>query len=166
MELTKIERQMLWNQFKILEKEDPKEKKEYIINQKILEKGFKEDYNLVFNNLSDEVPEEISQRVMHVLNMYLNLKTSFEKLEDKQDISSKDIEFKGFDGNDEYQHVAYVNFLLIDLNRYKPLQKEHSDYSNEVSTIRKYKRMLEKLEAVNEDYGELSADSIKYIIKA
>lgn len=60
MELTKIERLILMNQYRILAKLYPEEEKDCEIAIKILANGYKYNYSSLFRYMDDDLSEEIS----------------------------------------------------------------------------------------------------------
>ncbi|MFP5111611.1 YfbU family protein [Bacillaceae bacterium C204] len=168
MNLSKVERLILINQFTILEKLNPEEHS-YELNKEILVNGYKHNYGEIFECLHDEVSEEVSQEVWDILQMYRSLNFSYRNLEDKGDIDETSLKFRGFDGNNETNHMVYARFVLHDLDRYKELwnDEKYPDYNTHSPRIGKYRRMLSVWQQVSERYNnDLSIDEIKSILNA
>src|SRR5690606_18707681 len=108
MKLTKVERWILANQYKILEHLDPDQTEYYQKMQEILEQGYELEYNWKTQHLHDDVvTEEMSHYVIKVMVMYDALQRSYARISDKEGIEEREIFFPGFDGNNEGVYLAY-----------------------------------------------------------
>src|ERR1700683_906737 len=99
MELTKLERLILANQFRILEHVDPDEASRCHEACEILENGYTLEYKSLVSNFDDDVPEATCSEVIDILDMYRALKKAFRELPDGS-VNPSDVEFRGFDGNE------------------------------------------------------------------
>ncbi|WP_344341984.1 YfbU family protein, partial [Streptomyces rhizosphaericus] len=92
MEISKAERLILANQFRILAESNPQDK--HLIRAEILERGYEALYNdEIFNLLSEEMDQEEGDFVIDVLSMYRGIDDSYENLQDKQNLSEREITF-------------------------------------------------------------------------
>ncbi|MDW0116233.1 YfbU family protein [Sporosarcina thermotolerans] len=169
MKLTKFERLMLSNQFKILEGLYPKEKKNYELNRKALEEGYSLHYNGAFESLSPvELTEDECREVLDILSMYRALTYSFEKLEDKSGITMESIKFNGFSENDEEEskRLSYTHYFIMDLNRFEELKygEEWAFFNSFIPMLDSYRRMLSAWTTVNRKQ-ELNRDEIIRIVE-
>lgn len=106
------ERLFLANQYEVLKHVDPGNAAEYEKAQEIVRGGFEIGYSLLVGSLDEEgMRYENGKRVHDILDMYRRLKRSFEELADKSGINPKDIEFMGFDGNNEPSELSYAEHL-------------------------------------------------------
>jgi uncharacterized protein YfbU (UPF0304 family) len=106
------DRLILLNQYRILEKVDPKQAKSYREAIHILESGYEIHYDDLDESLSAEgVSETISKEVIEILNMYRRLHDSVVELGNKAQFDKKAVAFPGFDGNEEGKHLGYAHFL-------------------------------------------------------
>jgi uncharacterized protein len=169
MKLSKVERLILINQYKILEMLNPEEEEFYALNRKILENGYANHYDEIFEWLPDEIPEEVATEVWDILQMYRTLNFSYENLKDKGDIKEEDLKFPGFDGNEEAQYMNYAKFILHDLNRYEELRDDsnHPNYNSHFPMLWKYRKMLSVWKSISHRYNNnLTLDEIKKILNA
>ena len=94
--LTKIERLILSNQYRILEKlhaDDEYEKRSFARFAEIVESGYVSMYRHAMERINDELPEEISEEVLSILDMH---KTMLFSLGEKP--NPKDLERVKFQG--------------------------------------------------------------------
>lgn len=144
MELSKKERLLLINQYRILSILNPSESDVYKNYIKVLEFGYKSHYGDMVDWLSDDMSEEDCEEVLNIFDMYRALTYSHEQLVDKEGIDYYDIKFRGFDGNHEAAQLLYAEYFMYDLDKYRELQKpgEHPDHNSHAPTLRKYRAML------------------------
>lgn len=152
VELTRVDRLMLSNQFKILEKLYPEEKDYYEVDRKAIEEGYEIHYEEIFQKFisDDKLPEEASREVLDILSMYRSITFSYENLssEEKEEFGSKDkIKFKGFDANnsEEIQLLMYTRYFIVDKDRFPELvsNKDYPDFNSHWPMLTKYRDMLE-----------------------
>jgi len=167
MDLTKQERLIIANQFRILEKLYPEEADYYSQHRKAVEEGYKLHYNWIMESLHDEMPEADCQEVLDVLDMYRALTFSCQKLKKEDAIEADEIRFPGFDGNSETRQFSYVNYFILDLGRYNELRygAEYPDFNSHSPQLDKYRRMLSIWET-HKEKRELNAKEIKAILEA
>lgn len=144
MKLSDVERLLLANQFRILEKLSPdtSEKNDYAQRAEVLEQGFTGLYQWVFEVLATAVPEQVCEEVFEILNMHSALRNSFAALEDKSGLDVANVAFLGFDGNEETEYYSFAEFLRrkCDGGRYGQL-REDPDNSH-APVLESYRRML------------------------
>ncbi len=166
IKLTQIERLLLYNQYLILEALYPDEAKGFQEKREIIECGYESHYNdLNLGIIEAPVSVEVSGEVMDILDMYAFLKSSYSKLDNPRDINEKQIEFDGFDGNNESDRLAYARFLILTQGRWKELRdgRPGFDFNSHYQTIDIYRRMLKAWF----DLGKkpvLSIDEMKQIL--
>lgn len=168
MELDKKDRLILSNQLKILEKLYPEESDYYARHRKALEEGYALHYNWLFENIYDEMSAEECKEVLDILDMYRAITFSYQKLEDKGELKSHYyLKFSGFDGNNETKQMAYAQYFMIDLDRYKELRYDQPspDLNSHMQMMPKYRNMLSKWKNCK-DKHPLSKDDIELILNA
>src|SRR5579883_1589738 len=107
MTLSKVERLILANQFRILEKLDPGgEAGSFQQALEILEHGYTLDYEALVSHFHDEVPEQTCSEVIDILNLYRALTKALRELPEGS-LNQNEATFKGFDGNEEGIHYSY-----------------------------------------------------------
>ncbi|HWQ98914.1 MAG TPA: YfbU family protein [Clostridia bacterium] len=170
MELTKVERLILHNQYEIMKLLDKSAgNKEFCENaQTILEYGYSRNYDEFSEFFADEeLSQEKMDLVFDALDLYRCLRNSYEKLSpaDKVQLDSKKLEFRGFDGNYESEYLCYANFVINDLGRYAESKRE--DYNTHAPMVPRYVEMLARWIRITEGgnkFRELDLNEIKSII--
>lgn len=170
MELTKFERLVLSNQFKILEGLYPEEKEYYEIHRKAIDEGYQLHYNDAFEVLSeDEMSKEDCREVLDILNMYRAITFSYKKLpdNDKSGIREESIKFRGFDLNDreEAKRLMYTRYFIVDLDRFEELRygDKYRDFNSHRPMLNRYRKMLSRWNEMGKKY-ELTLEDIKVLI--
>ncbi|AOR24310.1 YfbU family protein [Clostridium taeniosporum] len=168
MELTKKERLFLYNQYEILKHLNPEEKEDYEKNQEIVYNGFKHNYNNLIEHFGEETPEEVSEFVYDVLQMYRCINDSYYSLcdEEKEEYNKLNTTFEGFDGNEEPQYYWYACFLLQKLKIYEESYKDGKiDTNSHWNKIDRYTGMISRWKEVRTGkYDKLSLENIRYIV--
>jgi uncharacterized protein YfbU (UPF0304 family) len=98
VKLTKVERWILANQYKILEQVDPDNVEHYQTMQELLEKGYETEYRWKTQHIYDDddvVTEEKGHYVINVLAMYDALQQSYQRLADKEASTRTRSRFRG-----------------------------------------------------------------------
>lgn len=119
MELSKKERLMLINQYRILSILNPDGASSYNVRIKMLENGYSLHYDEMVSWIDDGMSREQCQEIIDILEMYRCLWHSYKKLRDKKGISKKDVRFPGFDAVEEEKELNYAEYVLYDLKRYR-----------------------------------------------
>jgi len=134
--------------------------------------GFEWAYPGIFHRHKDN-PAVVTE-VVHVLKMWSLLEIDYGRLSKKEKARiqkeakpfGKDMVFRGFDGNNEYEHIAIAKFLINDLNRFTVF--EDRDLNSHMPSIETYRRMLRVFEPMQRNLvgGVLNASQIIKILKA
>src|SRR5437016_2554123 len=114
MKLSRFERWMLANQYRILEKIDPDEAQHYAEARQAFENGYELHYEWLAEGIFDDphiMSEFECREVIDILSMFSALHHSFEALPDKSGIDKARIKFLGFSGNDETKQMGYANYF-------------------------------------------------------
>lgn len=162
--LSLVERQILANQFRILEKiEDDKDY--YRTKAEILENGYSKRYAEVFLVDVEETPFEICDETDKILNMYRRINFAIGNLseDEKEGMDLERIRFEGFDANND-PHYHYMAYCVENLG----LWKEHKEsYINSHSslTIDKYRRMLSYQNQALENKMDLDKEDLKRMVE-
>lgn len=160
--LSKTERLQLVNQYRILQamhSNDDYLSKQYKRLEEIFERGYIDMYHEAFNDLWDELPPEVTEEVLNILDMHRAMLWSL-----GQNPSPKDIErvkFEGFDGNNESQQLGFAKFFTRDGDKYKELQIVNSHFP----TLQRYRKMLAEWERMGRK-PQLTKDQIESILDA
>ena len=165
MQLTKKERWILINQYRILMALSLKEDKdEFAKACEILERGYELHYPYICNHIVDDndvLDEESCKEVIEILTMFDTIKFSYNSLQEKADIDESKIEFPGFDGNNESDQASYARFLCIKDNGFSELINR-INVNSHIPMLPKYRKMLTRWAEVK-DY-KLTKDNIIYMV--
>jgi uncharacterized protein YfbU (UPF0304 family) len=98
IDLSIVERGIIWNQLELLKAASPKRARDYSESQTILECGYRMHYKTVLNHINEnEFSEEDSQFVYDVLDLY----DAISRAPERGLTGTADLQFRGFDGNSE-----------------------------------------------------------------
>lgn len=94
--------------------------------------------------------------VVDVLEMWSLIEEAFEKLDesDRKRLAAvvgplgEDVEFPGFDGNEESEHLGIARFLVEDLERFTRFREGHRDLNSHCPTLDRYAAMLKVFEPI------------------
>lgn len=157
MELSKKDRLILVNQYRILQKLSTEgyEINDYESKITALLNGYTLHYEDLFDEFSEtELSKEESRYVLDVLELYRAIIFSYCRLCGENSVSKlsdKDILFPGFDGNEESQYLSYARYFIEDLGRYDEIKQycAEPDFNSHMNTTYRYKSMLEKLSHID-----------------
>lgn len=166
--LTRIERQILANQNKILKLLDEENKREYELNIEILERGFEREYESVINVYSDDEVKthKVCKETVDILQMYRFINSAIGRLSkaEKKSLDLKRIEFEGFDGTHD-PHYHYAKFMIEKLGKWEEYEGMGLN-SHTQNSISKYRKMLKAMnERKSNNKLQLDKDDLEYIIK-
>jgi uncharacterized protein YfbU (UPF0304 family) len=118
---------MLANQYQILERLDPENSKDHETCRIALERGYELSYETCAKNIFETVlSAEECEEVVAILSMFRALRQSTEELTDKTGIDLRDVQFDGFDGNNDTKQLAYPEFFCTRQNRFSELNVRNS----------------------------------------
>lgn len=160
--LTRTERLLLYNQFKILGQSFP-DSDFYQECCEILEHGWILEYGKLYTNIFDkELSEERTNYLLDVLTMHEILDRCYGELKDKSGIDEKLLRFRGFDSNHEADLIAYAEHLR-QRTGWKSFLK---DMPLEIhrNTDGRYRQMLDRWRKT-EDKVHLTKEDIQRIIR-
>jgi uncharacterized protein YfbU (UPF0304 family) len=153
---------ILINQFHILAKLDKQNAADYERDAKALSHGFSLNYEFL-DYLSSEMPVENCRFVMDVLSMYDGMQRSWKALKTKGGITKQQITYRGFDGNNETQHMSYSQFVVNDCGRFDYMGIK--DHNSHMESIPGYLRMLEKWSEFKRS-NTMSSEQLRALIEA
>lgn len=167
MTLTKLQRLLLINQFKILERLYPDEADYYESLRIALKNGYSRNYDDLFQWINNDLPYDECNEVFEILCMYSHINLSYRNLEDKSNIDASNIKFPGFDGNNEGKQLCYAKYLMDKLGKFDELHdsNEHPAYNSHTQMLGKYRQMLTEWNSCQDKY-RLTADEITNILNA
>jgi uncharacterized protein YfbU (UPF0304 family) len=164
MELNQKERLNFINQFLILEKLDPENSENYRQYCEILKNGYTEQYSCIFEYIQDGMTEEECTEVYDILWMYQIMIYSCKT--NNLDISKEEIQFEGFDHNNEYRQLSYARYCA---KYFGSIEQEpelvERIYDSHMPRLPMYKRMLSVYSQFSSEYS-LNAEQIRQILDA
>jgi uncharacterized protein YfbU (UPF0304 family) len=164
LKLSRVERLILVNQFKILQRLDPQEAKAYERWSEILENGYELEYGDIFRHVYEgTLSDEQSREVMDILDMHRALERAYDALEDKAGIEEYGVRFSGFDGNNETDQFGYLRHLR-ETGRWTEF-KLRDDGNSHMPTLGRYRAML-AVWRTTRDKHELTKDDVSRISNA
>jgi uncharacterized protein len=167
MKLSKLERLMLSNQLKILEKLYPEEASSYAEKRKAIEYGFALHFPWLMDHIYDEMTVEECKEVLDILEMFSAIKRSYDNLKDKEGIKEDLIRFAGFDGNNEGAQMVYTRYFIVDLDRYVELRydADYPDFNSHYPSLDRYLTMTAIWKKCKDKY-KLSKEEILELLEA
>lgn len=145
VKLTRTERWMLSNQYKILAALYPDDADYFEKAREAIDCGYELHYDWITDYIYDDrdimTPEE-SHEVIDILAAFSAIKWSYEALADKSGIDENHIKFRGFSGNDETKQMAYARyFCSTDGGRFTDLDRG-DDFNSHFPMLDVYRRVL------------------------
>lgn len=164
--LTYTERLILANQFKILSIIDEENSEGHRYSEDIVTHGFEGIYDELYTGIYDPIPEGICTETFDILDMFRGIETGIASLkeEEKNELDLDRIEFKGFDANND-RHYGFMKFLVDRGGRYDEYKGKYIN-SHTMSTIDKYRRMLNVFITFGEFRHRMTSDHLKKLISA
>lgn len=144
MKLTRAERLILSNQYRTLEKVDPKG--DWDQAREVVDRGFELEYEEVASHVyggNSAMTEAECMEVIDTMSMYWALKRTYEELSlgDRKDIDERGVKFAGFDGNNETKQMMYARFLVDQKGKFSGLDRV-DDFNSHGPSLEVYRRML------------------------
>lgn len=154
------ERLIIANQLELKALLDPKADREHLSEViEALKGGYSIHYAEAFEEFSnEEMSIEECKFVLDVLTMYSGIIFSYELLKETgkiEKLSDTDIQFEGFDGNQESKYMYYTRYFLKTLDRFEEIQKNNTsdNYNSHMPRVDKYKAMLPVFNELVKKYG-------------
>jgi uncharacterized protein len=159
--LSKMERLNFANQFAILKalhKDDRHSAEHYGYLQEIFLRGYEHLYYECFDNLWPALSEDVAEETLEILDMHRAILWSLGEKPDPADVER--VKFRGFDGNNEAEYLAFGRFYTADGTRYAELKVVNSHHP----TLARYRRMLAEWESMGKEQ-QLSKAQIGTILE-
>jgi len=159
VQLTRVERLLLSNQFAILAALFPDEATEYERMKEAVDSGYELEFERLAQHVyADGLSADACQEVLEILSMFDYLKQGFERLSDKSGIDEHDITFAGFDGNNEVSYMGYAEYFCRQ-GRFGSLNIQ--DFNSHFPAIELYRRMLQAHRESKDKYHLSKADILR-----
>ena len=164
MRLSKVERLILSNQFRILEKLYPEEQGDFANFREAVETGFEIEYDWHAQYIEKDVLSiEECTEIIDILAMFDSLNHSLKKTQNISDVAKRRAKFAGFDGNHEVKQLAYTHYLRKN-GKFSDLLGDGS-LNSHIPMLTSYRRMLKEwIRSDNQNY--LTEDDIARIATA
>lgn len=168
MELSKRDRLILINQYKILaslNKDDADHYQELI---SILENGYSIFYSQLDEWVSSDMPEEEGRFVLEVLDLYRAIEDVKRSSKDERLMTHDYSFFLGFDGNNETEHMSFCRFVIETQGKFQEQQQyllKNDNLNSHMPMIEKYSRMLEEAKQLPNKW-RLSVDEALRVLNA
>jgi len=168
MEITKRDRLILINQYRILASLNKAEADHYEELISILENGYTIFYSQLEEWISDDVPEEEGRFVLEVLDLYRAIEDVKRATKDSRLLAHHYAYFRGFDGNNETEYMSFCRFLIEKQGKFQE-QKQYllrnDNLNSHMPMTAKYRRMLVEANSLS-DKWRMSADDALRVLDA
>lgn len=164
MKLSRAERLVLSNQYRILEALYPAERPALAAAREAVERGFELHYGRIAEHVADDegtLGAEQCREVLDILQMFAVLRPGYHALDDKSGIEERRTRFRGFDVNDPVESAcaAYARFTCrLDAARFKDVDRGN-DFTSQLPLLGTYRKMLRAWHA-SADESALGRDDI------
>lgn len=166
--LSNIERVILSNQYRTLAKLHPEEAAHYDNLRDIVDGGYRGFYSELFENILDEQPREEADYIIDVLDTFRSLKYAYADLADKDGIDPCDVEFDGWEGNEDYACLRFTEYLK-GIHRFRDILTDDLclDSCHKFTRAR-YTEMLRRfkqVQACHEKALRISREELAYVVQ-
>ncbi len=145
MELTKRDRLLLINQYKILAALNKDEADQFEELISILQNGYTIFYSQLDEWVFDDMPFEDGRFVLEVLDLYRAIEDVKRSTRDERLLAHHYSFFRGFDGNNETSHMNLCRFLVETQGKFQEQKQyllKNDNLNSHEPMIEKYERML------------------------
>lgn len=146
MKLSKKDRVLLINQYKLLAALYKEEEAHYRELIGILENGYEIFYSMIDEWISDDMPTDEGKFVLNILELYRAI-DDLKRSSKNQKLAEHPYSFfRGFDGNNETEYMGFCRFLIDEQGKFQEQQQyflKNDHLNSHMPMIDKYKRMLE-----------------------
>ena len=142
MKLSKTERWILSNQYRILEALYPDEAMDLTRGRKALEMGYELEYSSITRHIIDDADVMSGEECREILDI-LTMFSRVHRVVDGQSLSSIDpeaIRFHGFDGNHEGKQLEYAEYFCVEHDRFSNIRPH--DFNCHTPMMDRYRRQL------------------------
>lgn len=165
IKLDRLQRQMLYNQFEVIERvtgESCKEQKEILLN------GYELFYGDLFVVYESSVSEADCVFVLDVLSAYRLVHIFIEQNPTDTEVNGHHrAKFIGFDGNNETKLMAFTRFLVHEQNKFEEARNsEHDDFNSHSPMRDVYAPMVREYKARKINVRKMSRDDILGMLNA
>jgi uncharacterized protein YfbU (UPF0304 family) len=166
--LTKKDRLILINQYRILAWLSRGEESHYLELIDILERGYEVFYSMVDEWISEDMPESEGRFVLEVLSLYRAIEDVKRSSRDPRLLNHHLSIFPGFDGNNESEYLGFCRFLLEKQGKFQEQQQYlavNDGMNSHRPMIDTYHRMLQAAGDIS-NVRRLSPEEVIAILEA
>ena len=168
MKITKRDRLILINQFRILASLNKNEADHYEELIDILENGYSIFYSQLDQWIADDTPEDEGRFVLEILELYRRIEEVKRVFKDPKIMLHQFSFFHGFDGNNETQYMNFCRFLIEKQGKFQE-QKQYlinnDNLNSHTPMIEKYRRMLNAAKLLPSRWS-MSIDHVFQVLEA
>lgn len=168
MKLTKKDRVLLINQYRILATLNKDEESHYKELITILENGYEIFYSMIDQWVSEDVPSDKGVFVLDILDLYRSIEIIKKTTKDDRIIDHSFSIFPGFDGNNETEYMSFCRFLIEIQGKYQeqqPYLLKNDNLNSHMPMVQKYQRMLKQSKLIL-NLPSMSVDQALQILDA
>ncbi len=167
MQLEKIDRVLLINQYKILKKLDSESGVNYDELIEILQYGYEIFYSIVDEWIGEGMSKEKGKFVLDILGIY-RMVEDYKKQnpQDEEILNHRWGYFKGFDGNEESEYFAFTLFLIETQKKFLeqlPYKTRNDNFNSHFPVVDKYQKMVSAWKSLGRGF-RLSKEQILEIL--
>lgn len=166
MKLSKKDRVLLINQYRLLAVLCKDEEAHYRELIGILENGYEIFYSMVDEWISDDMPIEDGRFVLNILDLYRAIEHLKRSSKSRELADHHFSFFRGFDGNNETEYMGFCRFLIEEQGKFQEQQQyfvENDHLNSHMPMIDKYKRMLEVAATFPDIWSMKIEDALKIL---
>lgn len=165
MELSRVERILLTNQMRILAALYPDEAAGFEKAREALANGFEITYDWFFEDVYDDkdtLSRAGCREVLDILGMFQALEYAYKQLSDTTGLAKEDIEFQGFDGNEETRQFAFTHYLWNE-GKFTNISRGTDDGNSHCPMLYQYRAMVDRWKNLPDKYKPTKEDMIKVV---
>lgn len=166
MQLTRVERWMLANQYRIRAILEPDYTDDFNHAAQALEDGYEHEYDHLAKHINhDGLSDADGDFVQDVMQMYMLMQMVFDQLseEEKVEVGEHRVVFPGFDGNNETMQMAYARWIVEDPMQFKSLRAENRNFNSHRRTLGRYQIVLGRWEEVRPK-NDYTKEDLLYVL--
>jgi uncharacterized protein YfbU (UPF0304 family) len=164
--LSPTERLILANQYRILSFLDEENTSAHQEKEEIVRRGWRGQYDSLFDNLSDEVATDVTEETHDILEMFYTIAHRLEELteEEKKQLDLRSLVFQGFDGNHD-PHYRQLKFMVEKRDLYDELKGQNLNSRTQTSLM-KYRRQLPVFKRLRDNGQDTTIQGLAEIANA
>lgn len=170
IDLTKKDRLFLINQYEILKRLDLDNADHYDKLINILSHGYAVFYSKVDESISDDISIEDGHFDLDLLELYRFIEDyKKDHPDDKEIIEHPWAYFRGFSGNDETDHLSFVQFLIKEQGKFQeqlPYENKTDGFNSHFPSMQKYRPMVEMWRVYRSRRVSISREDILKILES